>query len=79
VEYLKKMGLKEYENGTVIYYEDETDVKSRQNILNEDSQESMATEVDFDSELISNMFYGSAEKQIRISRDHKENTQEHLN
>lgn len=52
VEYLKKMGMKEYENGTVIYYEDETDVKPKQNILNEDSQESMATDVDFDSELI---------------------------
>ena len=35
VEYLKKMGMKEYENGTVIYYEDETDVKPKQS--NEDS------------------------------------------
>lgn len=28
VEYLKEMGMKEYENGTVIFYEDETDMKN---------------------------------------------------
>jgi ATP-dependent RNA circularization protein (DNA/RNA ligase family) len=31
VEYLKKMGLKEYENGTVMFYEDETDVVKHNN------------------------------------------------
>ena len=63
--------MKEYENGTVIYYEDETDVKPKQS--NEDSQLSEVSE-DYDAELINTMFYSSPEKQIRISRDHKENT-----
>jgi len=71
VDYLKKMGMKEYENGTVIFYEDETDIKPKPH--NDESQLSIATSVaDYDSDLIGEMF--SQENQIRISRDHKENT-----
>jgi hypothetical protein len=66
VEYLKKMGMKEYENGTVIFYEDETDVKKTI-----DTEQS--TEVpDYDADLIYQMFESSGEKPIRISREYKD-------
>ena len=42
VEYLNKMGMAQYESGTVLYYEDENDrrEKEEEQKLNEDSDDS---------------------------------------
>ena len=73
VEYLKKMGMREYENGTVIFYEDEYDVKKpTKDRDEEDAWMNDQDQLDYDIDLINQLFDPEPEKMIRISKDFKE-------
>ena len=65
VEYLNKIGLREYENGTVFFYEDEYVNKTKRG-----PDESSIIEDPFNKDLIEELFEG--DKPIRISRDNKQ-------
>ena len=57
MEYLKNMGLREYESGTVIFYEDEHDVSKHADNKGQD-------QVDYDIEMINKLFQSDPEKKV---------------
>lgn len=67
------MGMREYENGTVIFYEDEYDVKKpTKDRDEEDAWMNDQDQLDYDIDLINQLFDPEPEKMIRISKDFKE-------
>mmetsp|Transcript_16745 Transcript_16745/g.25811 ORF Transcript_16745/g.25811 Transcript_16745/m.25811 type:complete len:103 (+) Transcript_16745:1947-2255(+) len=67
MEYMKKMGMKEYEYGTVVFYVDDTD-NFRSTPLNQ-SHISDNEEADFDSNMLAELF--DPHNPIKISKDIK--------
>lgn len=69
LEYLKKMGMREYDNGTKIFYEDEYD--NHQNTSMNTSSIN-GENIEYDIDLINQLFERDPAKQIRISYEYKE-------
>ena len=84
-EYLKKMGMREYDNKDIFFYPDELDVQQKKvekkildqtNLSNTDNSTSIMKEEDinYDVDLLNSLFSDDPEKQIRISRNKANNS-----
>lgn len=71
-EYLKNMGMKDYEHGTVIFYEEEYDTNNARALSPSKSlshDETLPHEVNFDEEMLAQLFDPDPTKQIRVSKE----------
>ena len=72
-EYLKKMGMREYDNKNIFFYIEELDIKKKaekqDQSLSQTEHSLQDEELDYDVEMINELFDPNPEKQIRISRE----------
>lgn len=64
----EKMGIRPYDNGTQIFYEEEYDT-TRNRMLNQTVNSSEMEQADFDVELLNELFDHDPANQVRISRE----------
>ena len=76
-KYLKQMGMREYQDGTVVYYEDEYDKQMLEMNLSNVTGHSKELMIDYDIDLINELF--DPENKIRISNESKFNNFENQN
>ena len=72
--YLKLNNMREYGTDTVVFYEDEYDKRVKLKTLNQSALsdvESTYVELDYDFELINELFSHDPDRCIRVSKDHK--------
>lgn len=72
--YLKLNNMREYGTDTVIFYEDEFDKRVKLKTLNQSAvseAESTHLELDYDFELLNELFSPEPDRCIRVSKDHK--------
>lgn len=70
-KYLKQMGMREYQDGTVIFYEDEYDKQTMELNVSNATGHSKEMSIDYDIDLLNELF--DPQNKIRISNENKFN------